>query len=354
MAESINLNVRKSTTSVSSHLILGCSSFAGIHSSITDAMVYETVKTAISNGFKQFDTAPHYGCGLGEINLGKALQSIDIDKYGIKIYSKVGRLMLKVEEGDLSKLKINDGIEIDFDNIPGSNKTIFPNSPLDIIPVYDYSSSGVITSLKESLTRLQVEEVYGLRLHDCESNVHIDAVLSSNGGLGALVKMRGEGVIKDVSVGVNRADSALKIVKSAPVGSLDSLMIAGCWNLLDHSAECMELLIECQTRGVLVNNAGVFASGLLAGGGTYKYAPASDVEINKTKLWNNLCVEYDVPLPAVALRFGLLHSAIGACAVGVKNPHEVLQIIEWFNCIIPIELFIVAKERGLLGSHIPL
>jgi aryl-alcohol dehydrogenase-like predicted oxidoreductase len=32
-------------------------------------------------GFKQFDTAPHYGCGLGEINLGIWIP--------VKIYSYV-------------------------------------------------------------------------------------------------------------------------------------------------------------------------------------------------------------------------------------------------------------------------
>jgi hypothetical protein len=39
--------------------------------------------------------------------------------------------------------------------------------------------------------------------------------------------MREEGVITDVSVGVNRADSALKIIRSAPHGSFNSVMIAG-------------------------------------------------------------------------------------------------------------------------------
>jgi L-arabinose isomerase len=89
-------------------------------------------------------------------------------------------------------------------------------------------------------------------------------------------------------------------------------------------------------------------------GGTYKYAQAGEVEVNKTKLWNQLCEQYKVPLPAVALKFGLLYSAIGACAVGVKNPNEVLQIVEWFHCVVPIELFIEAKERGLLAAHVPL
>jgi hypothetical protein len=36
-----------------------------------------------------------------------------------------------------------EGIEIDFDNIPGSSSCIFLQAPLDILPVFDYSSKGM-------------------------------------------------------------------------------------------------------------------------------------------------------------------------------------------------------------------
>jgi aryl-alcohol dehydrogenase-like predicted oxidoreductase len=46
------------------------------------------------------------------------------------------------------------------------------------IYTYIYVHTGVIKSYEDSLQRLGVETVYGLRLHDCESDIHIDAVLS--------------------------------------------------------------------------------------------------------------------------------------------------------------------------------
>lgn len=170
MASSISLDRRISDISISSDLIIGASSFAGLYSSISDEMVNETVKVALNNGFVQFDTAPHYGCGLGEEKLGRALQNVGGER--IKVWSKVGRLMLKVDEADIFSM------EIDSDNIPGSKKCIFPDAPRDILPVFDYSSNGVVKSYEDSLRRLGFGRLYGLRLHDCESDIAIHAALA--------------------------------------------------------------------------------------------------------------------------------------------------------------------------------
>jgi aryl-alcohol dehydrogenase-like predicted oxidoreductase len=108
-----------------------------MYSSISDELVHETVQVALDKGFEQFDTAPHYGCGLGEEKLGRALKNILHDDDKIKVFSKVGRWMLKINEDDLlssKSLHSIDRIEIDFDNTPGSEKCIFPDAPLDVLP----------------------------------------------------------------------------------------------------------------------------------------------------------------------------------------------------------------------------
>jgi aryl-alcohol dehydrogenase-like predicted oxidoreductase len=56
-----------------STLVFGGSSLAGLYSSIDNDEVYETVNTAVQLGIRTFDTAPHYGCGVGEERLGVAL-----------------------------------------------------------------------------------------------------------------------------------------------------------------------------------------------------------------------------------------------------------------------------------------
>jgi D-threo-aldose 1-dehydrogenase len=334
--------------SLESNLILGCSSLAGLYASITEETAEETVRAAINAGFLLFDTAPHYGCGLGEERLGRAIKnSCTIEKQrNIKIWSKVGRLMIPITES-------NRGREIDTGNIPGSKNCAFPDAPRNVIPVFDYSSDGVSRSYDDSMKRMGFESLHGLRIHDCENEESIAAVLGDgSGGLAALVEMRLHTKIRDVSLGVKDAASALAVLRGAPTGSFNSIMIAGCWNLLEHSATCLELLLECQRRSIPVHNCGVFASGLLVGGSTYRYAEASVEEKQRTSIWTALCEEYEVPLPAVALKFSLLPSIVEASAVGVKSPSEVAQLVEWFSYPVPYALLQEAKRRGLIESHV--
>ena len=54
-----------------------------------------------------------------------------------------------------------------------------------------------------------------------------------------------------------------------------------------------ELLVECQARGIKVHNAGIFASGLLVGGSTYKYGPAPPHIVERTQQWAKLAHDYN-------------------------------------------------------------
>ena len=65
----------------------------------------------------------------------------------------------------------------------------------------------------------------------------------------------------------------MRMIRGKPRGTFDSIMLAGAWNLLDQDG--FEVLLECQRRDIKVHVAGIFASGILVGGSTYKYDVAS-------------------------------------------------------------------------------
>ncbi len=72
--------------------------------------------------------------------------------------------------------------------MPGSSSCIFPDSPTDLVPVLDYSAAGVGFSLKDSLKRLGVTSVYGLRVHDAEDALSVSEAMSTGGCIDELVR----------------------------------------------------------------------------------------------------------------------------------------------------------------------
>ena len=118
-----------------------------------------------------------------------------------------------------------------------------------------------------------------------------------------------------VGVGTNVAATAAELVARAEI---DVVLLAGRYTLLDRTA-ADELLPLCAERGVPVLAAGVFNSGVLAGGSTFEY------EERRTRsscggARSRRCVRrYDVPLAAAALQFPLRHPAVESVVVGARS-----------------------------------
>ena len=123
---------------------LGCASLAGLYRKVTEEQAISTVHCALDLGIDYFDVAPHYGVGVGESRLGKALAGVPRDSYVIS--TKVGRLLRPVESSD-------------------SKDSMFVEEPA-LGRVYDFSRDGVLRSLEESLERLNMDHVEILFIHD--------------------------------------------------------------------------------------------------------------------------------------------------------------------------------------------
>jgi len=155
------------------------------------------VHAAALAGVRRFDTAPLYGRGGSEERLGEALRSLPaaIPRGDIVVCSKAGRLVRSL-----------DGVTpvpLGFD-APGA-LTVDERRCTS-----DYSAEGAGISLRESLERLSVPRVHVLRIHDPNDNEasvpgvdEVGQALAADGLVAGLVALRAQGVIDDVSIGMN-------------------------------------------------------------------------------------------------------------------------------------------------------
>jgi len=74
-----------------SELSLGCAQLGNLYRAIGDDEALATVDAAWALGVRYFDTAPHYGLGLSERRLGRALAGRPRSEYVLS--TKVGRLL---------------------------------------------------------------------------------------------------------------------------------------------------------------------------------------------------------------------------------------------------------------------
>jgi D-threo-aldose 1-dehydrogenase len=281
-----------------SPLGLGTAPLGGLFSAVDEETARATVDRAWELGVRIFDTAPLYGSGLAEQRLGAGLQARPRADYFLS--TKVGRLLR-----------------------PGTPDPLYRGVP-PLGPVFDFSADGVRRSLEESLARLGLDQVDVALLHDPED--HMDAAL-------AVVDTLREDC--PVGVGTNVVQTALRFAQET---AIDRVLLAGRYTLLDRSAEA-ELLPLCAERGIAVTTAGVFNSGILAGGTTFDYLPAPPDLLARARRMHAACVGYGVPLAAVALQFPLRHPAISNIVVGARSPAELEQDVAYLAVPIPEELW---------------
>ncbi|QDZ22507.1 aldo-keto reductase domain-containing protein [Chloropicon primus] len=336
-------------------ILLGGSAFAGMFQPISEEEVFLVLKEALDCGVCHIDTAPHYGLGLSEERIGSCLRKIRMMPNSltrkaekVKVYTKVGRLIRG--RGEVGKTI--DESEVQWDNVAGSEGCIFKGIPEDRVAVLDYSAEGARTSFKESEERID-GHVYGLRVHDCETEeilARATATGKAAGALAGLGKLKREGKVGSIGIGVNDPEFALRALKSSCGYLIDTVMIAGSWNLLDQSAH--DLLLYCQRHGVEVHNAGVFASGLIMGGNTVRYAPAQRAMVDKARRWRVLCQNHGTSIAAVALAFAFLPKCVKKVAIGVKSVAELKESLGSLGSHVPKELWLDAKREGLVSKHL--
>ncbi|MGW1788652.1 aldo/keto reductase [Streptomyces tubercidicus] len=307
---------------------LGCAPLGNLYRAMPEAQAREVVRTALATGSRYFDTAPHYGVGLSEERLGRALRGHDRATYTLS--TKVGRRLRPLAPGERAA---GEG----FVDTPARAR------------VRDLSRDGIRATLEASLTRLGVDAVDIVYLHDVEDQLR--EVYET--GFPALAELRAQGVARAVGFGMNHSDVAARLVADLDV---DVVLCAGRWTLLERTA-LDDLLPVCARRGTSVVVGGVYNSGLLADptpGAPYNYAPAPAPVLDRARQLAAVCAEFDVPLKAAALRFPFGHPAVAAAVVGAAAPDEMAENARLFTHHIPDALWHTLVARGLLDADLPL
>ncbi|GAB93193.1 aldo/keto reductase [Gordonia rhizosphera] len=292
-------------------LVLGGAGYAGLYRAVAPETATATLRAAWDGGVRAFDTAPHYGAGMSEERLGAFLAAHPRDEFVLS--TKIGRLLYD----DRDALDGTDG----FFGTPARSRR------------RDYTGSGTRRSLEDSLQRLDLDRIDVALIHDPDD--HQEQALA--GAVPELTRMREEGTVTGIGVGVNDADLALRFVREC---DLDCVLIAGRYTLLDSRAS--GLLDECLRRDIEVMVAGVFNSGLLADPterDTFDYRSAAPEIVARARKMADACAEYGVSIRAAALQFPLRHPAVGSLVSGAATAAEVHDTIAQLAITIPDELW---------------
>jgi D-threo-aldose 1-dehydrogenase len=153
----------------------------------------------------------------------------------------------------------------------------------------------------------------------------------------ALAKLRDEGVIGAVGVGMNQSRIPLRFVRET---DLDCVLLAGRYTLLDRTGA--ELLDACAERGVAVAIGGVFNSGLLVDPkptATFDYETVHPDVLAKALELKEICALHGVLLRSAALAFPRRHPAVKSVLLGARSPEEVRDCMEQGTAVLPDDLW---------------
>jgi D-threo-aldose 1-dehydrogenase len=314
----------------------GTAPLGDLFAQLDDGTAIAAVERAFELGINLIDTSPLYGHGLSEHRCGTALRRVP--RQDIVVCTKVGRWM-------------------DPFHGRASGSGFVGGQPHRA--VVDYSYDGTMRSVEQSLLRLGTDRLDLLLIHDVDVWTHgADAIEdrfreAMTGAYVALDRLRGEGVVAGVGIGVNEAEMC---VRFAQAGSFDTMLLAGRYSLLEQPA-LAHFLPLAQQQGIGVMLGGVFNSGILATGAVpgakYNYQDAPLHILKKVAKIQRVCDAHGVALPTAALHFALGHPAVVSVVLGAQNPLEVERNVAALASKVPSALWTDLKAQYLLDADAP-
>jgi D-threo-aldose 1-dehydrogenase len=285
----------------------------GIYELLPESQGSDTAHRAFSAGIRLIDAAPFYGAGIAEERLGRILRTLPREE--ITLASKVGRLVTG----------------------PGA-------------VTFDFSREGVLRSIDESLRRLQVDRLDIVHIHDPDA-FFAQAV---NEAFPALAELREQGMIGAIGVGMTQWEMPLAFLRET---TIDCMVLAGRYTLLEQGGALEALLPECERRGIGVMLGGIYNSGILATGSgpgaRYEYRNAPPEILERVDAIDAVCIRHGVPLQVAAVQFPLAHPAVSSILVGMVSVEEVDALIRAIDFDIPVGLWDDLRAERLIAHDAP-
>ncbi|HRJ69831.1 MAG TPA: aldo/keto reductase [Beijerinckiaceae bacterium] len=319
-----------------SSLGFGGAPLGDLYALLDEATAVDAVVAAIRSGTTLIDTSPLYGHGLSEHRIGAALRRV---ARPVVLSTKVGRVTTPARGGRVAGQSYVGGLSFDA--------------------AFDYSYDGAMRSLEQSLLRLGRNSVDILLIHDVDVWTHGPAMIEQrfkeamNGAYRALERLRAEGTVRAIGVGVNEAEMCARF---ATAGDFDCMLLAGRYSLLEQGA-LDTFLPLAERRRISVLLGGVFNSGILATGAVpgakYNYQAAPPEILERVRRIEEVCVAHRVPLAAAAVQFPLAHPAIASVVLGAVTPAEVERNLAGVSRRIPPRFWDDLRTAGVLPREVP-
>ena len=318
-----------------SALGFGGAPIGNLYSPVAEAEAQAALQEALNAGIRYFDTAPFYGHGLSEQRVGRALAGRPRESFVLS--TKVGRRIVADES---QQGPLNDGYAV-----RGSRA------------LFDYSRDGVRRSFDASLSRLKLDYIDILLLHDIgrmtHGSQHAEILRQAlDEALPAMAALRDAGAVGAIGLGVNEQDVCLEVLAHF---ELDCILLAGRYSLLEqeNSAQLMALAL---TRGVAILAAGPYSSGLLGPPGgpgtTYNYTAVDEATLARAREIYRHCAEEQVDVGAAALQCPLGHPAVAGVVAGQRSAAEVRSAVQRLTTPVQPRLWQRLKGVGLLPANV--
>ena len=308
----------------------GAAVIGNLYRETSDQDAEEAVEAAWDAGIRYFDTAPHYGLGLSERRLGKALANRP--RNGFVLSSKVGRLLVPNEH---PTGRDDEGFAV----------------PDDLRRERDYSRDGVLRSIEASLERTGLDRLDVVYVHDPDDYWP----QAADGAMPALAELRDQGVISAIGAGMNQSAMLARFLRET---AADVVMLAGRYTLLEQGA-LDDVLPAASELGKSVVAVGAFNSGLLsrprpAPDAKFDYENAPRELVDRANRIADICEQHGSTLPAAAVAFPLGHPSVVNVTLGMRTADQVRRNGELFNTDVPSALWSDLREAGLLRPDAPL